>query len=87
MHHDVHAVKSPFQPVAVADVADEVAHGRAGSDRKLLLHLVLLQFVAAKDNELLRPVFLQENFRKLPANEPVPPVTSTVAFCQFMGGA
>ena len=48
MDHEVHAVQRQFQPVPVAHVADEIADEGIFFVREFLLHLELLEFVAAK---------------------------------------
>jgi hypothetical protein len=54
---DIDAGKGARQPILVADVANEVAHRRTRSLWKGVAHLVLLEFVAAEDNQLMRPFF------------------------------
>ena len=58
MDHDVDAPKGQGQPLAVADVAEEEAHGRHGLGPEPLgqvdLHLMLLELVAAVDDQLAR---------------------------------
>ena len=49
---DIDAVKGALEPIAIAHVADEVAHRRVPPIGKHLPHLVLLQLVAAEDDQL-----------------------------------
>ena len=52
MDDDIHAVHRADEPLAVADVANEIAQGRMVEFAHL--HFVLFQLVAAEDDDLLR---------------------------------
>ncbi len=54
MDHIIHPAHGHFQPGAVAHVADEIAHEGIGFGPEGLGHLVLLQLVAAIDDQFLR---------------------------------
>ena len=55
MHDIVDVIERPIQTIAVPHVADEVANARVLVLPELLLHLELLQLVAAEDDQLARP--------------------------------
>jgi hypothetical protein len=67
VHDDIHAMKGPLQPLAISHVAQEEAQRRAGRFRVKLPQLVLLQFVSAENDQLLGPIFAQEDLRELSA--------------------
>ena len=60
MHDDIDAVEGALEAVAVAHVADEVAQRIAAEFGKLNAHLVLLQLVAAEDDQLFRPIRFEQ---------------------------
>ena len=60
-----------MQALRIAHVADEIT--QAGMIESRRAHIVLFQFVAAEDDELLRMVFTQHHFDKLLAERSRPP--------------
>jgi hypothetical protein len=78
MDHNVHAVHRAHQAFAVADIADEIT--QRGVVEPAHAHLVLLEFVAAEDDDLLRLVFLQHYFSEFLPKDPVPPVMRRPCF-------
>jgi len=54
-----------FEPVAVAHVADEIAHERILLHREQLLHFILLEFVARKDHQPARLVALDHQLDEM----------------------
>ena len=68
MHHVVHAVERPVHAFTVAHIADEIAQ------RRMIVavhfHLVLLQLVAAEDDQLGRVVLAQHHLDKFLAKRP-----------------
>ena len=61
MNDIVDLAKRDLQAVRVSHVADEIAHARVV---ELMLHFVLLEFIAAENNQLLWLKFLQHNLGK-----------------------
>ena len=76
MDNDIHLLEGAAQADAIANIPDEIAERGVvvASDT----HFMLLQFIAAEDDELPRMKFAQHDFGEFFADEPVPPVTSTV---------
>ena len=64
MHDIVDVIERPIQTIAVPHVADEVANARVLVLPELLLHLELLQLVAAEDDQLARPIPRQHHLGK-----------------------
>ena len=52
MHDDVDTPHRHFEPLRVANVADEIAHRRM-LELRILLHFELLEFVARKHDQSL----------------------------------
>ena len=63
VHHDGDSGKGALQALRVAHIADEVA--QAGMIEARRPHVVLLEFVAAEDDELLRMVVAQHQLHEL----------------------
>ena len=63
VHHHRHSGKGALQALRIAHVADEVA--QAGMIEARRPHIMLLQFVAAEDDELLRMVVAQHHLDEL----------------------
>ena len=71
--HDVDAVASPDRSrVAIAHVADEIAHARIFLLAKDLPHVGLFQFVPAKNNQLAGRIVAQDRLDELFAERPGP---------------
>jgi hypothetical protein len=70
MDNNVHARERAHQAVAIANVADEVAHRRIFVIGEMLPHLVLLQLVAAEDDDFSGLVIAKNKFRELFAERP-----------------
>ena len=73
----VHVAQRQVQAVAVAHIADEIAQEGIFLLAEFLLHLVLLEFVAAEDDQARGLYCAITVLRKCLPKEPVPPVTST----------
>ena len=71
MDDNRHAGESPFQPLRVAHIAEKIPE--TGMIKPRRPHLMLLQFIAAEDNQFLRPVLAQHDFHKLLAKGTRPP--------------
>ena len=63
--HDVHAMKRPLHPIQVAHVSDKIANRHRAVLRKHLPHFMLLEFIAAEDDQLLWVEFFENNLGKL----------------------
>ncbi len=63
VHHDGYAGKRALQALCIAHVADEIA--QAGMIESRRPHVVLFEFVAAEDDELLGMVLAQHHLDKL----------------------
>jgi hypothetical protein len=66
----------------ITHVADKVA--QAGVIEAAGAHVMLLQFVAAEDDQPLGVILAQHDLDEFFPNEPVPPVTSTSCSDQFI---
>ena len=65
MDHDVHAMKRPLQPIQVAHVSDKIADRDWTVLREQLPHFMLLEFIAAEDDQLLWTEFLENDLSEL----------------------
>ena len=63
MHDNIHAVKRARESFAVAHIPDEIADG--GVVVAADAHFVLLQLVAAEDDDFSGMVFLNQDFYQL----------------------
>src|SRR5208282_461006 len=70
VNHHCDSGKSAFQALRIADIADEIT--QTGMVESRGPHVMLLQFVTAEDDELLRAVFVQHQFDELPAKRACP---------------
>src|SRR5215217_4170698 len=70
MDNDIHAVHSSHKPFTVTHVANKIAQRRMVIS--MHFHFVLLQFIPAEDNDLLRLFFLQRDLREFFAERPCP---------------
>jgi hypothetical protein len=67
VNNDVDAIERPVEPVAVAHVADEVADAGVLRVGEHLPHVVLLELVAAEDDQLPRLMVPEHMLHELDA--------------------
>jgi hypothetical protein len=70
VHHDVDPLHGPPQAIDVSHIAQEETYGRMAEDASLhstLTHLVLLELVAAENDQSPRPIVAEHGGRKPPA--------------------
>ena len=72
MDHYVDPVQGTEQPLAVANVAEEIAETTVDTGREPLGHLRLFELVAAEDNKPFWGVAIEEPFDQLLAERPRP---------------
>jgi hypothetical protein len=65
VYHIVDVAHGEVQAVAIADVADEIAHEGEAFLREHLRHFVLLQLIAGKDDETARLIALGDEADKM----------------------
>ena len=70
MNYDRDPGKGALQTLRITNIADEIA--QAGMIEARSPHIVLLEFVTAEDDELLRAVFAQHQLDELPAERTRP---------------
>jgi len=70
MNHDRDSRKCAFQTLGITNITDEIAQARMIKPRSP--HVMLLEFVTAEDDELLRAVFAQHELDELPAKRTRP---------------
>src|SRR5580704_8200367 len=70
MNYDRDSGKCAFQTLGITNITDEIAQARMIKPRSP--HVMLLEFVTAEDDELLRAVFAQHELDELPAKRTRP---------------